>query len=379
MGKETIPLIEESELTVRELIIDAQRWMRYLWSRRWILLVSGLLGGVAGLCYSLFKAPVYTATTTFVVESADPKSRLGGLAGMAAMAGIDLGGGGGGLFQGDNILELYKSRTMIVQTLLSKVYPDSSELLIERYLTFTGIKEGWGDRPDLLGLDFRQDPDVLEATTIRLRDSVMTLIANTIRKGALTVDKPDKKLSIFQVEVTSQDEVFAKVFNDNLVRRVNDFYVQTKTKKSLENIKMFENKVDSVRNIMTGAIYSAARVADATPNLNPTRQVQRSAPAQEAQFSAEANKAILSQLLQNLELAKMNLMQEQPLIQFVDQPVYPLYVEQTGKAKGIIFGGLLVGFLTALFLALRRWYRTAIIEDQITCSVAEKHLQKENR
>src|SRR5690606_6123841 len=134
-----------------------------------------------------------------------------------------------------------------------------------------------------------------------------------IRSDILTVEKPDRSLSIIQVDVTSPDEVFSKVFNENLVQTVNDFYIQTKTKKSTDNIALLEQKVDSVRAVMSGAIYSAVRVSDATPNLNPTRQVQRLGPAQEAQFSAETNKAILSQLLQNLELTKMNLLQEQPL------------------------------------------------------------------
>src|SRR5690606_6776290 len=142
-----------------------------------------------------------------------------------------------------------------------------------------------------------------------------------------------------------------------LVREVNEFYIQTKTKKSTDNIAILEAKVDSVRTVMSGAIYSAAKVSDATPNLNPTRQVQRIVPAQEAQFSAEANKAILSQLLQNLELSKMNLLQEQPLIQLVDQPVYPLKVDRIGKLKGIVIGGFLFGFLTILGLIGLKLYR----------------------
>src|SRR5690606_12076367 len=111
-----------------------------------------------------------------------------------------------------------------------------------------------------------------------MRDSVITRLSNTIRDGMLVVDKPDKALSIIRVAVRSPDEVFAKSFNDNLVRRVNDFYIETKTKKSTNNIAMLEAKVDSVRAVMEAAIYSAAQVSDATPNLNPTRQAQRIAP-----------------------------------------------------------------------------------------------------
>src|SRR5690606_31459097 len=212
--------------------------------------------------------------------------------------------------------------------------------LIEHYIKFNKIDESWENDPELSAIDFRKDRAQMDYRSNRIRDSIITEFTNAIKENLLKVEKPDKKLSIIQVEVKSTDEVFSKTFNENLVRQVNEFYVQTKTKKSTDNIAILEAKVDSVRAVMEGAIYSAVRVSDATPNLNPTRQVQRLAPAQEAQFSAEANKAMLTHLLQNLELSKMNLLQEQPLIQLVDQPVYPLKEDKTGKAKGIIIGGV---------------------------------------
>src|SRR5690606_20922390 len=198
----------------------------------------------------------------------------------------------------------------------------------------------------------------------RLYEGVITSFTNDIRKNILTIDKLDKNLSITEVNVRTPDEVFSKMFNENLVKAVNEFYIQTKTKKSTDNIAILEAKVDSVRAVMTGAIYSASRVADATPHLHPTRQTQRTAPSQQAQFSAETNNAILSQLVQNLEVARMAQLQEQPLIQLVDTPVYPLPVERVGKAKGIIIGGFLLGFLTLLALIGMKWYQDVMREDE---------------
>lgn len=360
---------DEDEMSVKDLIVSLQGWVRYLWSKWLILLLAGLIGGALGLWYAFSKAPIYTATTTFVLESgSDSRGSLGRLAGVAAMAGLNLGGDAGGIFQGDNLNELYKSRSMLARTLLTEVHPDSNELLIERYIKYNEIRKEWekDDRPELLALDFRVDPAVLDPETRRLYEGVITSFTNKIRKEILTVDKPEKNLSITQVNVTTPDEVFSKAFNDNLVKEVNDFYIQTKTKKSTDNIAILEAKVDSVRGVMTGAIYSAARVSDATPHLNPTRQTQRIVPSQEAQFSAETNKAILSQLVQNLEMARMAQMQEQPLIQLVDQPVYPLPVDQLGKAKGIVIGGFLLGFLTLLALIGLKWYRDVMAEEEET-------------
>src|SRR5690606_32597671 len=129
------------------LILNVQGWIRYLLSKWRILLIAGIAGGMIGLFYSIRKDPLYIATTTFVLEGSDAKNRLSQYAGVAAMAGVDLGGGGG-LFQGDNILELYKSRTMLAKTLLSKVHSDSNVLLIERFIEYNGIQEGWNNYPE---------------------------------------------------------------------------------------------------------------------------------------------------------------------------------------------------------------------------------------
>lgn len=349
---------ENREITIKELITDLLIWVRYIWSNRYILLVAGLLGCFIGLFYSLTKKPKYVATTTFVLEGANARSSLSRLAGMAAISGFDFGGDPGGLFQGDNILELYKSRTMIVETLLSKTHPNSNELLVDRFIAFNKLNADWEDQEDLRDLDFRAQAAELSGRKLRLRDSILSRIVEMIREDVLAVDKPDKKLSLYQVQVTSPDEEFSKAFNDNLVDRVNDFYIKTKTQKTLSNIALLEIKVDSVRNEMEKAIYSAVQITDATPNLNPTRQVQRAAPSQKAQYTAEANKLMLAQLIQNLELARMNLSQEQPLIQMVDRPVYPLPVLKLGKLKAMILGGFIIGFLILWCLIGYRWYNT---------------------
>lgn len=352
---------DNDEISLKELILKIQEWWKYLLSKWIIILAFGLLGGALGFWYASTKKPIYTATTTFVLEDEKSGAGLGGLAGLASMAGVDLGNGGGGIFQGDNIFELYKSRKMVVQTLLSGVEIDGkSQLLIDRYIDFNELRESWSKRPDLTNLKFNVDSTQDGAPALksnRSRDSVLTSIVGDITKNYLLVAKPDKKLSIIKVDVKANDEMFAKLYNEALVKNVNDFYVQTKTKKSLQNIQILEQKRDSVRHVMNGAIYSAVAVADATPNLNPTRQVQRVAPAQRAQFSAETNKAILGSLVQNLEMSKLALMKETPLLEVIDQPVYPLKKEGFGKIKGIVMGGIIAGFIICLCLILKRLFK----------------------
>jgi hypothetical protein len=343
-------LQRSDEVSIKDIILKLKDCYRYLVSK-WIIIVGfGIFGGAIGYTYALFNKPVYKASTTFVLEEGDKGGGLGQYAGLASMAGIDLGGSsGGGIFQGDNILELYKSRTMIEKTLLTEIeYQGKTELLINRYIDYNNLRGKWAKKTELRNIQFSKPKGNIEFT--RLQDSVIGTIVDDINKNSLNVVKPDKKLSIIKAEVKAEDEFFAKAFNNQIVKNVNDFYVQTKTKKSIANIVILQRKTDSVRSVLNGAIFTAANITDATPNLNLTRQSQRNAPVQRSQVSAETNKLVLGELLKNLEISKMSLLKEAPLIQVIDQPVLPLEKERLGKFKSLILGGVFGAVLSTFVL-----------------------------
>lgn len=347
------------EVSFIELFSKLKEWFNYLLSMWIVVTIFGLFGGALGFYYTFSKKAIYTATTTFVLEDDKGGSGVGSLLGLASMAGVDLGGNGGGVFQGDNILELYRSRRMIEKALLKPdFYSAKPQLLVDRYIEFNKLREVWDKDPKLKNIRF----DTLEAKKpVRNRDSLMNVIVGNISKNYLSVVKPDKKLSIIKTVIKAPDEIFAKAFNEQLVKTVNDFYKETKIKKSRDNVKILSKKADSVRNVMNGAVYSAAITSDVTPNLNPTRQVQRVVPMQRSQITIEANKAILSELVKNLELSRMSLLKETPLIQVVDEPIFPLTMDKMSKIKGIIIGGIIAGFLICLVLIVRKIFLKASV------------------
>lgn len=348
------------EISLNDLVVRLKEWYRFLLSKWLLIIIFGLIGGVVGFTYAYLKKPYYTATTSFVLEDAGAGSNsLGGLGGLASMVGVDIGGSGGGIFQGDNILELYKSRAMIEKTLLTEIqFDNKKQLLVELYISFNNLRSGWKNNHKLQNIHFK-----VSSPSTRLQDSLLGVIVSDINKNYLTVSKPDKKLSIIKADVKASNEFFAKAFNDNIVKNVNDFYVQTKTKKSLENVSILQHKTDSVRAVMNGAISSAAVIIDGTPNLNPTRQAQRSIPVQRSQFNAEMNRAILSELVKNLELSKISLNKETPLIQVVDKPIFPLNKVQLGKVKAILIGGIFAAFLIIVIFTLKLIFKHILNEN----------------
>lgn len=116
-----------------------------LWSRKWLLLALGLLGGVLGYGGSYLVTPAWQATTVLLPISQDAGgsavaglvSRLGGL---ASLAGLAAGGGTGR----DEAVAYLRSRKLVTE------FIEERELLpVLFHEDWDAAREAWrGDEPD---------------------------------------------------------------------------------------------------------------------------------------------------------------------------------------------------------------------------------------
>lgn len=340
------------EISLKELIEKGKEWFSYLLSQWKIIVLAGIIGAALGLAYSFTKKPIYTATLSFALEDEKSGGGLGGALGLASSFGIDLGGGGGSIFTGSNLTELFKSRSMVEQTLLTPVlYNGKTISLAEMYIQENEWRENWEKKPQLKAIQFL--PETKRKYFTRVHDSIMGVMYTNLSKTGLSVGQKDKKIAIITIDVNSTNELFAKYFTEALVKRVSDFYIDTKSKKARMNMAILQRQTDSIRGELNGAITGVAVANDNTFMLNPALNVRR-APSARRQVDVQANTAILTELVKQSELAKVTLRKETPLIQVIDQPILPLKKEKFGKAKGIVLGGFLAGFLTVLVLIVRR-------------------------
>jgi len=347
-----------NEISVKDIISKIKSGIRYLKSQWLIILIFFIVGAGIGLAYSIFKKPTYTASCTFVLEDGGKEGALGQYSGLASLAGINLGSGGGGIFQGDNIFELYKSHLMIEKTLLSTVEIDGKkQLLIDKYIDFNNLRENWRKNDNIDYINFNGDPAKFD----RKQDSIIISLVDLFNKKILNVDKPDKKLDIINVSVTTKNELFSKVFTDKIVETVNNFYIQTKIKNEFQNIQILQKQADSIRAVLNSSISGVASAIDAQPNVNPALLTLR-VPSQKKQVDVQASTAIYSEIVKNLEISKISLRQETPLIQIIDNPILPLIKNHVSKIKGILIGGLLGFFTTLIFLVISRAYYKSLYE-----------------
>jgi len=355
--KDNTPIAEQpaDEISLKELILKIQEWRKYILSKWVVIFIAGVIGGAIGLTYAWFQKPIYKAELSFALQDEKAGGGLSGAMGLASQFGIDLGGrSAGGEFSGDNLLILMKSRSMVEKALLTSVIINNrKQSLAEFYIDFNKLREGWKGKPEG-NIHFLPDADRSKFTL--KQDSVLGMFQKTLIINNLTVDKVDKKLSIISLSVKSTNELFSKYFTEVLAKVVSDFYVQTKTEKSSKNVAILQRQTDSVRRALNGGISGVATSVDNNPNANPALQILR-VPSQRRTVEVQTNTAILSELVKNLEMAKMSLLQETPLIQVIDKPILPLEKSRMSRSLYFLFGALVAIFLTVICFFFQKIFR----------------------
>jgi hypothetical protein len=351
---------DNDEISLKELIFKIREWYYFLLSKWKLIILVSAIGSAIGLTYAFFQKPVYYATLTFAME--DEKSGGGGLSGALGLAssfGIDLGAGGaGGAFSGANLMALMKSRKIVEKTLLSPVaFKGKTISLADYYIEFNELREEWEKKPALKNIQFPVTSDRSNFTL--QQDSVLKNIYNAIITYNLSVAQTDKKISIINVTVNSIEEGFSKEFCETLAKVTSDYYVEIKSKKSRMNVEILQKQADSIRAELNSAITGVAAASDDVYNLNPAFNVKKT-PSTRRQVDVQANTAILTQLVANLELSKVSLRKETPLIQVIDRPILPLDKDRVSKKKSLLLGGFLAGFLTVLYLVFTSLYKKMV-------------------
>ena len=350
---------DNDEISLKELILKIKEWYQFLITKWRLIILAGIIGGLIGFTYAYFQKPTYKATLTFALEEDKGSGAMSGALGLASQFGFDIGGSGGGAFTGSNLIELMKSRLLVEKTLLNPIEIEGKSISIaEYYIQINKMRKAWDKNPALKNIQFLPNAD-REKFTLQ-QDSILKGIYSGLTAPAnLTIGQKDKKVSITSIEVNSLNEKFSKIFCENLAKETSEYYVEIKSKKARLNVEILQKQTDSIRAELNSAITGVASAADNVFNLNMAMNVKRS-PGARRQVDVQANTAMLTSLVTNLEMSKMALRKETPLIQVIDKPIFPLEKEKLGKLKSLVLGGFLAGFLTVLYFVFSSLYKKLI-------------------
>jgi hypothetical protein len=328
-------MADKKTIVLGDVIESIKRFFSYLRSQSKLIALCGLVGLVLPLIYRALQKPAYAASTTFILE--EKSATGGGLAGIASQVGLDLGslGSGSSLFTGDNILDIIKSRVIIEKVLLTPVSGNSGKTLADLYLEFSGIGE---KLPAPVSF---ASPSV--AHTV-YQDSVLYVMYDQIAKKNVSVDRLNKKGSIFKIVTVSQNQVFSKNFAERLLKETTTYYVNVKTSTAAANVKRLQARGDSLLRVLNAKSYNAASFQILDPNV---AFKSMSVPAEVSSRDKSIVFSIYAEVTKNLEMSRIALVSQTPVIQLLDVPKYPLMDDR----KSYLFLGL-VGFIAGIFAAI---------------------------
>jgi hypothetical protein len=336
---------QDDEISIKELIDKVKPLFIYFMGYKWVLIAAGLLGGGIGFGYAHFyNVEEYESKLTFAIEE---KSGGGNLLGLASQFGVDLGGGGAGMFTSDNLLLLFKSNRIIQGALLRPLSEVKEGSLYNHYLATHFKKALEENKIDLLPLDLNREK------FSRAQDSLLKVVSLNISE-IVTIAKKEKKASFIDITVKDQSELFAFWMNKLLVEEATQLYIELKVGKMQRSVKLLQGKVDSVQSVLDGTMRSAATGMDQSMGLVSNAPRVRTA---KKQMEAEMLGTLFGELTKNLELTKLTLEREEPTIQIVDSPTMPLEKFGKGRVKLGVIGGFLLGFITLGRLFMRKFLR----------------------
>jgi len=318
--------------------------------KRWYFLVLALLAGGGYGYYKMHKVkPTYTASYTFVL-STDQTGRGNGLAGLASQLGFDgLTSSPDNIFSGDNIIELFKSRKLIGAALLSYVDTTNHQTLLNYILKrqFVNLYKRLGP--------FNNNPDSYDTTRTRIYRTVISRVG-----ASFQVFKKDKKLIFYIISATNTDPGVAYYVAKNVLNETSQYFIETRTKVSANSVQLLKHEADSLGEVLNRTFSSTAVMNDRTYNLNPSITVQRSGSIFN-QAKASAFAGAYTEVMRNLEIAKINLQKETPLYRIIDEPELPLYATAPSMFRQIIYSATAAFILMGVILVLIRFYKDILL------------------
>ena len=303
----------------------------------YFLILATLISGCIGYYFINKVKPTYTATISFVLSTDQKASNP--LAGLAAQLGFDASTTGSeNIFSGDNIIELFKSRKLIGKALLSEVDAKTHESLIDYMIK---IQQGPAQQKNI---PFPKDPSKYNSQETALYRKCISSVA-----GKFTVFKKDKKLIFYIISATTVDANLSYYLSKYMLQETSNFFIDIKTKTAASSLRLLKNEADTLGMILSQTYRSTANTIDRSYNLNPSITIQRSG-ALLNQAKVAAYGAAYTEVMRNLEIAKINLQKETPLYRIIDEPEMPLGAQKPNILRHVILTTFIGIFLMTCLL-----------------------------
>ena len=341
------------EIQLKDILIKISEYNAYLFKKKFTIILVSVMLFFIGILFAVSDDKKYPAELTFVVEDKKQGGDLSSMKGVASTFGFDLGASSSSTFSQNNILELLKSRGIVEAALMqNRNINKSDNLLIEHYLDLNEIKDSWKMNDNLSPVSFT-------GILSQKNDSVIGGVWNSIIEDKLVVYLQSDESNIIKLSYTSINEDFAKLFVEALIEQMSDMYITYQTAQSKNTLNFLSSRSDSVFVELEIAEEEFAKVKDINQRI-----IKASGRLKELQLmrKVEVLNTMYLEIIKNLEISKLTLLNQTPIIQIIDKPILPLkFEERSGSFIGLL-GAFFGFFISTVFFVFSKLFRDALLE-----------------
>tara|TARA_Y100001954_G_scaffold190938_1_gene205176 strand:- start:4069 stop:5088 length:1020 start_codon:yes stop_codon:yes gene_type:complete len=338
--------MNDNEATLKDVVISVRDYLKELKHKSLLIFSTVLFFFIIGYFYSIFKHDEYVAKISFIVENdTDGGLNISSFSGVASQFGFNLGGASNSYFSQQNVIELLKTRNIIESTL-------------NQYCIISGINSKFLDH--YLVINCLNSDSTLLNINKTYRDSIINVVWDQILKEKLSLTYQNDDASILNLKYVSPNPEFSKFFSEGLIHQMSNMYSEHQTEKTRFSLRNLQNRSDSVFNELQQAERNLATVRDKN-----TRVITSSGRLNEIKYVREVQvlNTMYLELIKNLEILKMTLLEDTPIIQVVDYPVLPLHSEKGSTIFWMFIFGFLGFFLVSFSVVVRKLINDALKQD----------------
>ena len=359
MEQENKPIITDNNSDE----IDITEILKKLWVKRSFIIKLTVAFLLLGLFVALFSPVQYTSTCTVVPQSGN-RSGGGGLGGVAAIMGVNLGTAmmTEGTLSPVMYPEIIKSVPFTREIMKTEVIVEKSNgqpITLYDYYTdkqyrdfnlLGAIKKYTIGLPGVLIGAIRGDkePEIVESSLIGDSNTVFKLTEEEKRvydaiQGAVQINPNSKDGYVTIGYVFPEAKVAAQV-TDKIYRTLEEYVSQFKSEKLNDNLEFVEKSYETARTDFLNAQDRLTAFQDANRVLSTA-----SARSMEARLRNEYDIAytIYRELATQREQAKIAVKENQTILTLVNPPVVP-HEKSAPRRSIIIIGFLFLGVVVAV-------------------------------
>lgn len=317
-----ITMYDEDTISLSDILLTLAEQLKV------IVLVPFITVFLTFTYVQFIQQPQYVSWATVLLPESK-MGNLGGLAGLASQFGVNVPTGASADLSSPSLYpELLRSRTFAEKILDKEFYLDK-----------------YGKKLSLLSILTHGD----EAPKVS-RDKLISDAVKKLNDEILAFDQ-DPKSTFSVIKVTAEDPVFAKELTDVVLAELESLNRFYKSQTVSEKTSFIENRIFSVKGELEASEKSLKDFNERNRQISsPALQLEQ----ERFERDVEVQKGIYLTLKQQLELAKIEEVQETSIVQVLDKPQVPLNPSNKNLKLSVLLAGILgiglgimIGFIRA--------------------------------